>query len=285
VGPSLSSLLPQVGKILVIDNGSDEETLAFLEGVRFRWPDNIVIHSLPGNIGIAGALNIGIRKASAMGFQWVLTMDHDSEAAPDLLVHLIEAISRSPDPGNVLVSAPVPFDQETGEPGVLPAYDGWRKRVLSSGAGSEELLYPDVVIASGSLVDLRHCGEAPFDETLFIDYVDHDFCLKGKNRGLWIVCAPRAVLKHRVGNRISGNLLGRRISSTNHPAGRRYYQARNLVEMVRRYGRRRPGYALDIVKSFLRDLLGIFLLEEGRGEKIRAIVRGMLDSGRHFGRT
>ncbi|HQT97270.1 MAG: hypothetical protein B7Z62_04805 [Deltaproteobacteria bacterium 37-65-8] len=285
VGPSLSSLLPQVGKILVIDNGSGEETLAFLEGVRLRWPDHFVIHSLPENIGIAGALNLGMRKAMAMGFGWVLTMDHDSEAAPDLVARLIEAISHCPDPGKVLVSAPVSIDQETGEPGVLPAYSGWRKRVLSSRAGSAELLYPDVVIASGNLVDLRLCGEAPFDETLFIDYVDHDFCLKGKDRGLSIVCVPRAVLRHRVGNRISRNLLGRRISCTNHPAGRRYYQARNLVEMVRRYGRRRPGYALDIVKSFLRDILGIFLLEEGRGEKIRAIARGVLDSGRHFRRT
>lgn len=284
VEPTLLSLLPQVGKILAVDNGSGEETVKFLEGIRLRLPEKFVFLSLPGNIGIAGALNVGVRKVAAMGFEWVLTMDHDSEAAPDLVAHLLDAISHCPDPEKVLVSAPVFVDPETGEPGGLPVYDGWRKRDLSSKAGSGELLYPDVVIASGNLVDLRLCGEAPFDETLFIDYVDHDFCLKGKDRGLWIVCAPQAILRHRVGNRVSRHLIGRRISSTNHLPSRRYYQARNLVEMVRRYGRRRPGYALDIVKSFLRDILGILLLEEERGEKIRSIARGFLDSGSHFRR-
>ncbi len=285
VEATFRSVLPQVGRMILVDNGSEDDTPGFLETLRDAHPAEVEILRIETNAGIAGALNRGMKRALAAGYEWVLTMDHDSVADEGMVARLFDAWEATPDPDAVLLVAPVFVDRASRRPGELYRYEGWRRTRLTGLIPSHDLLEPTVVITSGNLVATRAYEKAGgFDERLFIDFVDHDFCLRGWAAGLTVVCATKARLAHAVGSPVTRVFCGRTFSSTNHAPGRRYFQSRNLVEMVRRYGTRWPGYALDIVAAFARDVLGIVLLERGRWPKIRAIARGALDSGRHFGR-
>ena len=64
VGPTIRSILQQVDLVIVVDNGSKEETRSFLEGMRAENPDAIELILFPENVGIAGALNAGMRRGS-----------------------------------------------------------------------------------------------------------------------------------------------------------------------------------------------------------------------------
>ncbi len=286
VEATFRSVLPQVGKVILVDNGSEDDTSRFLGALRDAHPAEVEVLRIGTNAGIAGALNLGMKRAMAAGFAWVLTMDHDSVADDGMVERLFDAWEAMPGRDGVLLAAPVFVDRTSGRPGELYRYDGWRHTRLTGLIPSRDLLEPTVVITSGNLVATRAYEKAGgFDERLFIDFVDHDFCLRGRAAGLKVVCATKARLAHSVGNPVTRAFCGRTFSSTNHAAARRYFQSRNLVEMVRRHRKRWPGYAFDIVSAFLRDLLGIALLERDRWQKIRAMARGALDSGKHFGRA
>ena len=56
------------------------------------------------NIGIAAALNIGAKKAIEDGFEYLLTMDQDSEAPDSMVSTLLECFSHD---SNVALVSPV----------------------------------------------------------------------------------------------------------------------------------------------------------------------------------
>ena len=70
-----------------------------------------------------------------------------------------------------------------------------------------------------------------FDEGLFIDSVDSEWCLRCRSKQIPIHVVPAAVMRHRVGNR--SIRLGR-FTILQHNPTRCYYQLRNCFHMMRR---------------------------------------------------
>src|SRR5512134_1832331 len=136
VGPTIRSVLPQVERLVIVDNGSVEETRSFLEGVRAENTDTVEWILLPENVGIAGALNAGMRRGIELGYPWILTMDHDSIADSRMVDALRRAVLQDTDPEKILLAAPVYVDRSTGEEGRLYRYNGWkRERLFPGGMG------------------------------------------------------------------------------------------------------------------------------------------------------
>ena len=280
VGPTIRSLLPQVDRVIVVDNGSGEETRSFLEGLRTENGDAVERIFLPVNVGISGALNAGIRRAIDAGYAWVLTMDHDSVAKGGMLEALRRAIHRDGVPEEILLAAPVYMDRNTGEAGRLYRYAGWKHYRLfpKKDGGCEN---PTVVITSGNLVNVsawRAVGG--FDESLAIDYVDHDFCLRGGRAGFRVVVAGDAELLHTVGAATSRRMFGHTWFGSNHPAERRYTIGRNRMTMIRRHARAYPAYAVHAAMEFPADILAILICERGDRKKLLALFSGAMDSFR-----
>ena len=97
-------------------------------------------------------------------------------------------------------------------------------------------------ITSGSLVRLAALQKTGlFDERLFIDSVDHDFCLRSRARGLLVVEASDQVMDHSLGNITRHRFFWRTVNCTNHSPLRRYYITRNQLEAIRRHLFHRPG--------------------------------------------
>ena len=72
----LALIREQVQFVVIVNNGSDQRLLALL-----REPcQQLHIHLIENgcNLGIAAALNIGIRWALARHFKWVIFFDQDS---------------------------------------------------------------------------------------------------------------------------------------------------------------------------------------------------------------
>ncbi|MHC4946141.1 MAG: glycosyltransferase, partial [Planctomycetota bacterium] len=264
------------------DNGSGEDTLAALEKLRSRHPDSVEIVTLGRNHGVAYALNVGMRRARCAGFSWALTMDHDSVADPSMVESLLAGLARWPSKEKVLISAPVFVHKETMVPGLMVHYDGW-KRICLSAKCPEDILTPTVVITSGNLVRIDlHEAIGGYDESLFVDYVDHDFCLRGRRLGLDIIVPAGARLYHSVGNPVSKRILGKIRISSNHSPFRRYTIGRNRTEMIRRYGAFFPGYAYWTFFEFFKDALAILFCETGVSRKLNMMGKGIIDSGRYF---
>jgi len=276
--PTARSVMPQVGRVLFIDNGSRDSTGKVLEMIRNEAPGSVEIVTLGENRGIAYALNLGVRRAIELGYTWALTLDHDSEADGRMVENLVHAVHEHRQPEKVIVSAPVHIDRGTKEAGRIFRYEGWRRRRLDP-IPSGEIAMPTVVITSGNLLNVGHFEAlGGFDESLFIDGVDHDFCFRAIIAGFHIIVCADALLSHSIGEAVPGKFLGFRIFGSNHSPERRYTIGRNRMTLLRRYSRRFPAYAFQTGLDFIYDFLAILLCEDRKADKIRMIIRGVLSS-------
>jgi rhamnosyltransferase len=113
-------ILEQAGALVIVDNGSGEATHEMLRRIAADSRVSLVLN--PRNLGIASALNLGVERARALGFAWVLLLDQDSAPHDDMLTSLIEVRAAYPEPARVAVIG-AGFGEE-----IRPApWAAWRK--------------------------------------------------------------------------------------------------------------------------------------------------------------
>ncbi len=112
-------------RVLVVDDGSRDDTAAVAAGAAHRLPVDVVRHE--GNRGLAAAIRTGIHEVSrrADDRDVVVTMDADNSHPPELVPLMLERLDAGYD--LVIASRFVPGGREEGVP--------WRRRLLSRGAG------------------------------------------------------------------------------------------------------------------------------------------------------
>lgn len=281
--PTFRSVSSQVEHVVFVENGSGDDTRAVIEALRNEDVAKVGVVALEENRGIAGALNIGMTRAMALGYRFVLTMDHDSIAGEGMVRSLQEGRARFPRTENVLVAAPVFVDRNMNVEARIFRYGrGIRVTLPTSVPGA--IVEPEVVITSGNLVDAElYQRVGGFDERLFIDYVDHDFCLRGRRMGFDVIVCSNGRLFHAIGKAIPRKLpFGRTWFSSGHSPERRYTMSRNRLWMIRKYWRDFPGYAFWMAVEYLKDFLGIVVSEDKRFEKMGMMWRGFRESGSYF---
>jgi rhamnosyltransferase len=227
---------------------------------------------LGSNLGIATALNTGLRLAASQGFRWLATFDQDSRATPSMLQEMTQALAAFPERDRVGLVAPLHQDRRVG----ITVSDGRREQ---AGPGWNVIR---TTMTSGNLVNIATAqAVGGFDDSLFIDYVDHEFCLRLRRRGYCILEATRAVLDHALGNMEMRSLGVARMGVTHHSALRRYYITRNRMLVWRGYWRSEPAWVLRDVRRFLSESAGIVLFEKDAGAKVRMALRGIRDASRN----
>jgi rhamnosyltransferase len=157
----------------------------------------------------------------------------------------------------------------------------WFQRVPCRGA---DLIDVSMVMTSGSLIELA-CWRAfgGFDERLFIDYVDTDFCLRCRTAGRLIAVSAAARLDHQLGRREQRKFLGLAFYPTNHPPIRHYYIARNRVLMLRRHGLQFPHWMFFDLAAAGLWLFRVLAFEQAKRTKLKAMLRGTWDGLRGQG--
>lgn len=223
----LAATLPQVAAFVLVDNGS-------YPPVEGRLPDDPRVHclSLGDNLGIAAAQNRGIDLARRLGATHVLLLDQDSIPAPGCVARLAEA-HRVLEEEGVRVAAVGPrfTDPRLGDPHPFACLRGLGLAHRHC-RHEDEIIPVDVLISSGSLISVA-CLDAlgGFDESLFLYYVDNEWCLRALTHGYhsYGVCAARMSHRHGAGTmRILGRLVPLRAPLMH------YYLFRNAVLLYRR---------------------------------------------------
>lgn len=179
-----------VVEIVLINNGT---TPLHVTG----WPNNILIRHARRNLGVAAALNLGVRLLARRHCTHAWSFDQDSLPAVDALEKLQSAWIAAPQASFVAAVAPRTQEYETAR--ILPF-------LLSDEQGTVQgkvLHNPQEIsaaITSGLLfrVDVwRALGGAL--EPLFIDHVDTEWCWRLRNAGWRILAVPDARMDHQLG--------------------------------------------------------------------------------------
>jgi rhamnosyltransferase len=270
----IGRILPQVGAIVIVDNGSDEAKLAGLREIAAHPPIHLICNG--ENLGIAKALNLGIEKAVALGYAWVLLFDQDSYPNADM-VETLDAVRASfPDPAHLAVIGSG-YDDELEMTG---AEQGQGR----SGAERGGVPWQDVesVITSGSLLSLAaFAAIGPFREEFFIDHVDTEYCLRARLKHYRVIKTRAALMSHAIGAPTTHRMLWMRKRTTNHAPDRRYYFTRNDTVLLRERGKHPAGlWMLKALMRSLRTCKRILLYEQMKTEKINAVMRGWWDGVR-----
>lgn len=262
---NLNALRGQVDRVVVVDNGSTN--VEDVEAAATALGCDLILND--ANLGIARAFNQGAQRAESEGYQWLATFDQDSQVTPGMVPGLLESAHQQPFGGYIGVVAPLHFDRNTADNYHVPQH-------LIASEGEWRSLR--TTISSGSLIPLsvlRQVGG--FDEGLFIDFVDHDFCLRCRQRGYLVLENRSYVLTHSLGHISEHTILGRRIFCSNHSATRRYYMTRNQLEVYRRYAVFDPGWSLRGLADLVVGSALALLFESDRREKALAMLSGGMD--------
>ena len=229
---SLQAVLPQVDRVVVVDNGSPDGVLDHLAGL-----DRVSVLPLGSNLGIARAQNRGIEWARGQHAGFVLLLDQDSVAAPDMVARLREAHAELSAQG-VPVGALGPMQADaTGT--AHPRFTRFQRgRYLQVEAPPGARSVPcDMLIASGTLVSLEVLDQVgAMNEGLFIDKVDTEWCLRLQRGGRTLHGVPGALLHHRLGESTLTVAWWRGKRLPVHKPFRYYFMVRNSVLLQRMSG-------------------------------------------------
>ncbi|MBB6713526.1 glycosyltransferase family 2 protein [Clostridium gasigenes] len=257
----MNSLLKQADNIIIVDNGSEKGQVSFLKKICSENKIDLIENNT--NVGIAKALNIGIKEAIARGYKWILTLDQDSVLTDGMIDKMFSSYEQINNKDEVMIIAPKNIEKEKFSTDII--LDDKVIEVLTE-------------ITSGNLVKSEVFDKIGFfEEKLFIDLVDHEFCLRINKHGFKIVKVLNAVLLHSLGETKYNNFFGKKVSTSNHSALRRYYMSRNRIYIWKNYSKDFPKWIKMDKKLFLSEILRIILFEKKKTEKIRMIIRGLMD--------
>jgi len=257
---NVEAIEAQVGHVVVIDNGSSGEANCFFLAIAARPSCSVIRNNL--NLGIAVALNLGVKHAIGAGFDWVVTLDQDSRVSDGFIAKMLGAYQQAPRPERIAIIAPSYVDRGSGVPGRLMR------------AGSRGIL---TTMTSGSMMPVTAMNEVgPFDESLFMDYVDIEFCLRARRKGMLIIQSP-AVLFHSLGRTTYHRRFGLAFGATNHSTARRYYITRNRLRLLMRYAADWP-WTWRECRAMLFETIKIMLAEDNKWGKFYAMAAGTADA-------
>jgi rhamnosyltransferase len=254
---SVSSYIDSVEVLYVLDNSEKYNSEVIKEIKKIK---KVKYFSMNGNQGIAKALNFGAALAIQDKYDWLLTMDQDSLAAKGMIWTMLEYLKQERGGNMGIVS---PLHVVPGEN--IPKYEKSFEKVL-------------IAMTSGNLLNIPiYKKNGPFLESLFIDSVDTEYCLRLHINGYKVVCSYDAYLFHPVGSPKRYPFFGRKILVSNHAPIRRYYMTRNKLYVSQLYRKDFPEFCKSELKENWRDLVKILLFEKEKAKKILMMIRGYLD--------
>ncbi len=249
---NINAIVNQVNKIVVVDNGS--KRISEIEKIILS---NNKVHIIKNdrNKGIACALNQGMQYFYDQFYEWVLTLDQDSI----MPAHIIESLSRY-------------IGNQVGIICPQVNYLGWDQSPKLENSYSQI----DACMTSGSLTSIKawHTVHG-FDEELFIDYVDNDFCKKLELNRYQIIRDNSTCFDHALGDSKYIILFGKKILYSKHSPQRSYYIIRNILIFNKRY-KKHLNYCHESLKAIFLFLNSLFFCPP-RLKTLKYLTEGIID--------
>ncbi|WP_424349047.1 glycosyltransferase family 2 protein [Latilactobacillus sp. 5-91] len=265
---NINAIYNQVDRVVIVDNGSNnlDDIKELLQVLKM----NVDIIDLGQNLGIAAAQNRAISSLDDLGFNWVVTLDQDSEMA-EKSIQKLKATSQYEDKDTGILAAQYNDSKWTEEQ---------RKNKLDE--RYDQVVQKKMVIASGNLVNIKAWKAVQgYDEWMFIDQVDFDFNAKLLLAGYKIWQVNNVVMDHAVGDVIQKPMLSRlllfpkKAIFSDHSAFREYYIQRNTIIYSKRYPEfRRHKY--QVIVSMIQSRR-ILVYSGPRVKKLISAWKGIVD--------
>lgn len=274
---SLLAVTPALASITVVDNSGTIHCRRMIADVAFR----VDYCATADNLGYAGGMNLGIRRALAAGATHVLLVNSDVTVPPDCVSHLLDALSSTragiagptalvratPD---LVDSAGLSFDAGSGRMRMRRANEPARAR-----RGAADVVEAvDAVSGCVMLIDCRVFERIGLlDDDYFFGFEDIDFCLRARAEGYLSVISDAPAYHERAQS----------MPATS--SERLYYAARNHLRLVSRVARG-AGYARRLLTVTMLNLAYALKAPPSRiPARLHAVVAGVHDYRRgHFGR-
>jgi rhamnosyltransferase len=264
---TINSVVSKVNELIIVDNGSDKDTIEALQ--KYREHNNITILFNKDNLGIAKALNIGANYAIEKDYEWILTLDDDSIVTENMIHIMLQAYEGLNEQERVKVALLAPKHVEKTIQINNEKIDKDTKFSISK---------VNTEITSGNLIKTKILKQINlYKEDFFIDFVDHYLCLVLKKKGYEIIRVEEAILLHSLGISHPKVILGKAITVTNHSPIRRYYMTRNRMNMWREFKNEFPDWVSEDRMRFINETIKILLYEKSKWRKMKMIIKGIRD--------
>jgi len=256
---NINSYLKELHCLFVIDN-SIEKDKQLIDGIKSL--NKVIYIDNKGNKGVANALNTAANLALKAGSEWLLTMDQDSKFISN---NSIRKMMRATSIYNkIAIITPIHITDMID-----------KNKVVKSINNKNEFSIISTTFTSGNLLNLKCFREiGGFKEDYFIDYVDHEFCLRARLCGFLIVRCNSVILEHNLGSITKHKLLG---WATNHPPIRRYYMTRNRLYTMYMYKDFDLSFFCKGIIETVLEIIKIILYERQKFKKLLMIYRGYRD--------
>ena len=255
----IEAIIDQVELLIIANNASGNID----DIIKELSDDRIFLIKNGSNLGIAAALNQLTNHAVSNGYDWILTLDQDSICEEKLLEKLLTAAQGE----NIAMVTPLIIDRGIPEEGLE------QKELLPA---TENVSF---CITSGCLTNVKAVIETGgFNEWLFIYEVDREICIRLLHRGYKMIRVNTVRLYHEHGTKtINRRILWKKVTYRNYTPSGVYYQTRNLVYMLRKYGAQRsPRPFFRWIHLYLAFLIKL-IYEPERSMRLKAFTKGIKD--------
>ena len=251
----INAIRLQTEGIIVVDNASSNKG-EWLDGL---LNDNrVFVIENNENLGVASALNQICDNALEKKMSWVITFDQDSMPCEQMIKKMMTNVSEN-------VAAIGPIIRYVGNEEFCPKVEG-------------KIEEKQWIITSGCLTNLdiwKRVGG--FDEKLFIDGVDYDYCIRAGKIGK-ILLDRSVFIQHELGALQCRRLFNRTIYVTNHTPERKYYLIRNAYYLDHKLGTHKAN------KELIKNVIKTFLFEGEKKEKMKKMFIGLNDEKKMRGK-
>jgi GT2 family glycosyltransferase len=213
--------------VIVVDNGSTEGSLAPLEALS---PQPIILRN-KSNLGFAGGVNVGIKRALAEGADYIWLLNNDAVAAPHTLASCVAAMSADPALG---LTSPVILNADAGDE---VEFCGGLWNDNSFATTNDPATYriwhrtrPDRLWLVGTALLIRRSvvdAIGLFDEKLFAYWEDNDYSVRALRAGFRCAVVLDGVVRHWSGRP--------KTDPGAKPVHYHYYMARNEILFIRKH--------------------------------------------------
>src|SRR4051794_32613354 len=108
----------QVQNLIAVDNGSSVESLTLVRAAGRQFAFTLIENET--NMGVAAALNIGVRAALDQAFRWIVLLDQDSTLTEGFVSQMLDDFHRESARKKLMLLVPRYRDPNTGVERVFP---------------------------------------------------------------------------------------------------------------------------------------------------------------------
>jgi rhamnosyltransferase len=250
-------------QLFIIDN-SDKANRSLLKPLLNQ--QNITYLHDGSNEGMAKRLNQAATLARAAGFDWLLTMDQDSFFDQDVLQNYIDC------------AFALEYADQVAMFGIEHDKQLFKKDKQCSA------LETTFLITSGSIVNLSLWPIiGGFNEALFIDHVDEDYCFRSLLKGYKIIKLDSFLLQHAIGvPSFHRSLKSLKATARSlHSPVRLYYMVRNFLYMRKQYSQQFKKEIGQFRRNLFNRFKNNLLYNKKRVQVLLYILKGFRDFHRN----